>query len=77
MKIDENVTIPRDLWRGRRPKYPFKDMAVGDSLFAPEDDGIKMAGAAGTFSYRYKQFSFVSRIVIEGGVRGVRVWRVA
>ena len=66
--IDKNIPIPK-----RRTKWPFADMEVGDSFFAP-------GFASDEFSGRTKHYApkkFTVRTVIENGVRGVRVWRTA
>lgn len=78
MKIESCVKAPTDrkLMVGRSPKYPFRDMNVGDSAFLPGDAGRIMAAAARTFAYRNEGYDFTSRNVRENGVDGVRVWRV-
>ncbi len=75
MKIDKSIPVP-DRSGGRRPpKYPFRDMSVGDSVFLPGDEGRKMEGAAWVFAHRNKDFGLTTRRVTENGVAGVRVWR--
>jgi hypothetical protein len=54
-------------------KYPFKDLAVGDSFFVPEAELVnskRMHSTAYNYGKRYGR-KFVARRV-EGGVR---VWR--
>ena len=79
MKVDKDVPTPavaRGSGIGRVPKYPFRDMELGDSMFAAGEDGVRMWGSARTHSYRHKPFRVVARMVVENGVKGVRVWRV-
>lgn len=71
VKIDTAVPIP-----ARSPKYPFAQMAVGDSFFAPN----RPQNAFGTFIALWGKRDgrkFTTRIRVENGVRGVRVWRTA
>ena len=54
-------------------KYPFKDLAVGDSFFVPDEAGMsgrRMHSTAYNYGKRYGM-KFVARRV-EGGMR---VWR--
>ena len=54
-------------------KYPFKELAVGDSFFVPDADGLsgrRMHSTAYNYGKRYGM-KFVARRV-EGGMR---VWR--
>ena len=56
-----------------KAKYPFKDLAVGDSFFVPDADGLsgrRMHSTAYNYGKRYGM-KFVARRV-EGGMR---VWR--
>jgi hypothetical protein len=56
-------------------KYPFGDMAVGQSFFAAGTNH-RMRTAAAAFGKR-KGLTFACRILTENGVRGFRVWRTA
>ena len=78
MKVDSEFSTPTDrkLMVGRSPKYPFRDMAVGDSVFLAGKAGRVMSAASRTFAYRNRDYDFTSRNVCEDGVDGVRVWRV-
>lgn len=53
-------------------KYPFPDMEVGDSIFAPEDKARKVRYAAYAYG-KVHGLKFLCRTV-DGGVR---VWRIA
>ena len=68
-KIEKSVPTPVSEGRGRPMKYPWPDMAVGDSILFPTDRGYRAA-----FSYGKRHGKkFVMRT--EGGK--VRVWRTA
>jgi hypothetical protein len=60
--------------------YPFREMAVGDSLFFPGDCSTVLQSkpymAAVSISKRDGTPRFAGRKVDEDGVRGVRIWRV-
>lgn len=83
-KLESNVEVPPRAAPDRAPKYPFKEMAVGQSFLVPvtkEDSDInrirrRMNSACGTAQRSIKKASgtdvrFTSRTVEEG----VRVWR--
>ena len=59
--------------RGRRAKYPFRDMEIGDSFFAPGSSVIGIHGCA----RRHRPMKFTCRSMVENGVAGIRVWRIA
>ena len=58
---------------GRRSKYPFRDMEIGDSFFSPGSSVIGIHGCA----RRHRPKRFTCRSVDEDGVAGIRVWRIA
>lgn len=69
----EAISITKGLptpHRGRA-KYPFRDMEVGDSFFAPHASVIGLHGCA----RRHRPKRFTCRSLVENGVAGVRVWR--
>lgn len=63
--------LPKPPRAGSR-KYPFPEMEVGDSFFAADASILSLHGCARL--HRPKKFS--CRTVVEGGLKGVRVWRV-
>ena len=70
VKIDKHVTMPPDL-RGAKPKYPWKNMKVGDSFFAPlkptsMTNQRHMAQLRTGYKYSWRK--------VKGGTR---VWRIA
>lgn len=80
IKIDKGVPFPPGASRGPIPKYPWGEMAVGDSFAVPLDDRTPMTHptrrAAGLWASRHG-VRFATRTVTENGERVVRVWRVA
>ena len=73
-KIDKNVPRPAKTGAGIR-KYPFRDMAVGDSVLF-EDEPAGSQSAPGTAARQYGLRNGVKfRCWTEGS--GVRVWRIA
>ena len=74
IKVDKGIPIPeRRRGPGAPEKYPWREMAVGDSFFVP---GITSAKFGGTpLSMRNAGRVFARRSWTEDGVKGVRVWR--
>ena len=66
-KIDKHIALPPQIWA--TSMYPFDGMLVGDSFFKP---GLQCAAAY----YQKGGRKYTVRTVVEGGVKGVRVWRV-
>lgn len=79
--IEKGIEMPAHTSRRRR--YPFTDMEVGDSFFVPLD-GRKAENLASSISgsarsgraARANGRRYVTRTVVENGVKGVRCWRV-
>lgn len=74
IKIDKGIPMPES-GAGRKRIYPFHELAVGDSFFAPNTTHANVNGPA----QRARQQTgrkFALRKVTENGVDGVRVWRV-
>lgn len=69
IEITKGLPTPR----GRRAKYPFREMEVGDSFFAPGSSVIGIHGCA----RRHRPMKFTCRSLVENGVAGIRVWRIA
>lgn len=70
-EIEKDKPIPP------RRKYPFEDMEVGDSFFAPRDDFPHAGDAARVYAHHRKgKVKFRTRNVTENGVNGTRVWRI-
>lgn len=69
INIDRGVPIPPPLIMGRQPKYPWRQMQVGDSFFVAK----KKARFTSTIS-RMKKKSGMQFIARPEG-EGTRVWR--
>ena len=74
IKIEKGIPAPKK--QIRTPKYPFRDMVVGDSFFIksqePESTRKKVSAAATMFCKLHEGFKFKTQ-VFEGGVR---TWRI-
>ena len=71
-KVEKDVPLPKLV---RRVKYPFREMEVGDSFFY-EGGQKSIHTAASKFCRDNPEYKFTTRQVEEGGVKGVRVWRI-
>lgn len=69
-KIEKGVPIPTHNG-GASPKYPFREMEVGDSILLLSKDKAKYTGLANGWA-RSTGWKFSSRFV-EGGRR---IWRI-
>lgn len=72
-KIEKNIDLPPP--KTNATKYPFRGMAVGDSIFVSSEDGSH--GRAGNAAYNWgrresPQVKFATRRV-DGGIR---IWRI-
>ena len=87
IKVDKDVPTPTYIRVGRPARYPWSEMGVGDSFFVPvsEDRALHSLGQAvngSRHSYCKKnarnggQYLATVRTVTEGGVEGVRAWRL-
>jgi hypothetical protein len=68
--LDHNMPIP-PMNRARMTLYPWRTMAVGQSFFAP------VSQVTASHWSRKTGCTYVTRAVVEDGIRGVRVWRTA
>ena len=77
MRIDDHIAPPTP--RGK--KYPFRSMAPGQSVFYPGEfthlNDSRAYMAAKTIQKRDKRIEFQGKRVVEDGVAGVRIWRIA
>jgi len=74
--IDKDKPIPKLSGRGAPRKYPFDELAVGESFFVPGKKSTDLGGSIGGARHRLPGRKFRTRTVTENGVDGVRVWRV-
>jgi len=75
-QIAKNVPIPKPNPGGA--KYPFKHMEIGESVFfrVTRSKEAKLRRAATIYNERTKhEKHFITRVVRENGIRGIRVWR--
>ena len=78
-KIEKNIPIPVDANFGRS-KYPFGELAIGDSFFVKAETvkPMNIKNAAHSYGKSNSGFKLVCRQVRDHtGVTGTRVWRVA
>lgn len=79
LTVDKSVPVPKA--RRQPRKYPWDSMGVGHSFFVDGGDDVEsvqnlVSSAAARVARRGKG-RFTTRQVKEGGVVGVRCWRVA
>lgn len=72
VKIDKGVAIPLNSAAGRKPKYPWAEMKIGDS-FLSEAKGPNALTHVRSCAQNKTGFRFITRTTPEG----VRVWRVS
>lgn len=70
IKIDKGIPAPKG-----PNKYPFPDMRVGDSFFAPINPRHS-GGLTSNAKRIYPGTGWRSSRVTENGITGVRVWRI-
>lgn len=72
--IEKNIPQPK-YTGGRKAKYPWKDMEVGDSFFVPcpEDERSKRRSSICASGISALGKSKVSTAIVDGGIR---VWRI-
>ena len=76
VKIDKHIPIPPL----RVTKYPFPGMAPGDSVFFPGENLTDKQHPAYMVARNYVKrhgWRMTLRSVTEGGIKGIRIWRVA
>ena len=71
--VDDNVPMPTKGAPGWK-KYPFAEMEVGHSFFAPLPSTMLSNASINWGKAHGRRFSV--RKVTENGVQGARVWRV-
>ena len=77
IEIDKGVPVPDDAGTAGVKKYPWAEMADGDSFFVPVLEGQTATQVqASIVSSSRKVCRRVTRTVTENGVLGVRAWRV-
>jgi hypothetical protein len=74
-RIDKGLPAPSGR-SGRPPKYPFRELEVGDSFFV-EGDPRKLSGSVLGCAKNIVGKRFSSQKTTHNGKPGIRVWRVA
>jgi hypothetical protein len=74
IRIDKGVPIPPQRDGRGNPKYPWAAMEVGDSFFVPAD---RQRGITSVPNKKHAPKKWTSRMVVENGVKGLRIWRFA
>lgn len=75
IKIDKGIPVPK-LGGSRPSKYPFSQMAVGDSFFCSGSSQSNLSTRARQVG-RGMGGKFSVRKAVENGVAGFRVWRIS
>ena len=73
IKIDKEIPMPESRSTGTSI-YPFEDLEVGDSFFAPGKSRAQMDNACGHWRKK-KGWKFTIEGRTENDVIGARVWR--
>jgi len=68
--IDNNVAVPDSKYGTGTGKYPWHQLESGQSFFVPESQLANPKSRPAT-----PLFKTISRICIENGTKGVRVWK--
>ena len=68
--IEKSIPVPKLTGAGRKTKYPFESMQVGDSFFVKDGTVKTLSRSCCTYGKRLER-KFTSRTV-DGGAR---VWR--
>lgn len=75
VKIEQDVPMPSKCAGRRLRSFPWMEMKIGDSFFvAREQHGMARNAHAAGQRYGLK---FATRAVVEKGVNGTRIWRIA
>lgn len=77
MQIEKGIPIP-ERKRGRKPKYPFGEMDIGDSVFFEVAicGGMSQEQVAAHAYGKTSGKKFRTAKVNDGDRYGVRIWRV-
>jgi hypothetical protein len=71
IKIESGIPMPESTGAGRTPKYPWKEMSVGDSFF----DGTAAKTTLASAAYKASRI-YGMKYSIRAVDGGVRVWRI-
>ncbi len=79
MTIERGIPLPRKT-PGKPLKYPWRDMAVGSSIFIEGGEQARSAALSSASSRKRnlpEGFKLASRKAEKDGKKGFRIWRVA
>jgi hypothetical protein len=72
MKIEKDIPIPKNV-RGRKTKYMFQDMEIGDSFFTT--GGSSKQVSILTCAKKHLPKKFITEMTTVKGKKGYRCWR--
>jgi hypothetical protein len=72
MKIEKDIPIPKNV-RGRKIKYRFAEMKVGDSFFTAGDSRVQVSIL--TCAKRHLPLKFITQMAEVNKRKGYRCWR--
>ncbi len=73
MKIETGIPIPKNV-RGRKVKYKFQDMEIGNSFFVAGGSSIQVSIL--TCAKRHAPKRFITEMATVKSKKGYRCWRV-
>jgi hypothetical protein len=71
-QICSHIAVPPR--KGREPNVPFRELGIGQSFFVPYPQDKRLNP---TYWRRATGFKFTYRRIVEGGIDGIHVWRIA
>ena len=84
-QLDNDVPLPKSGGRAPKTQYPFAEMEIGQSFFAPDTNVKKMSGQVSYWKKDPHNMAFALRAVTEEYMddngdlvegKGVRVWKI-
>lgn len=85
MKVEKNIPIPKAK-TGPTRRYQLENLSPGDSFFVAckentKEDALRLRSTVGGALYKFRKVHpgarFTTRILVEDGVQGIRVWRMS
>jgi len=70
-QVDTGVKIPASKYGTGTGKYPWHQLNSGDSFFVPEHELANPKSRPAT-----PLFKTSSRVCVESGIKGIRVWKI-
>jgi hypothetical protein len=71
IKIEKGIPVPKAKG-GRKARFPFREMTIGDSVFFGQELAERARNAATLFARYNPEYKFTSR----REENGVRIWRI-